>query len=266
MNTIAYKKIGIIGFTVFVVSLVWAASRPWLASPLQWDGISTILWPSLALIVASATVAISWMLLERTVERVAVILASWATFILFWSPDIWYLTALPVFGLLWLESSRRVANDVGDRRRLRISTSVGAGLSPLLLGMFLMVSFGFYLLPSNKNVGASDVSIGIQKQLESVYDQPMVERQLSQFPAAMQSQVKRDIAKVVDENVQRFVGPLGPFIPPMLAFGLFLILWSVMFIFRELSIWMGVAIFSILKAVGFVRVGTKDVQAQIIEL
>lgn len=266
METASYKRIALIVAVAVSSTLVWAAAKPWLESPVAFSGYMVLVWPAVALVFASALTGLAWMLLVRPIERIAATLASWASFIFFWKPDIWYVSVLPLFAFLWYESSRRVRNDLEDRHKVRVSTTLGTGMTPLLLGIFLMISLGFYLLPAYHTVTPGAVSVGVQGWLEGAYSQPLVEQQLSQLPPSMQAQVKRDLAKSVDDWVLRILGPLGPFVPPLLAFALFLVLWSVLFIFRELAIWFGVLLFKLLKAVGFIKVGEKDVKAEVITL
>lgn len=266
MESASYKRIGLIVAVAISSTLVWATTKPWLESPVAFSGYMVLVWPAIAVVFASALTGLAWMLLVRPVERIAAILASWASFIIFWKPDIWYVSVLPLFVLLWYESSRRIRNDVTDRHKVRVNISLGTGLTPLLLGTFLMISLGFYLLPAYHTVTPGRVSVGVQGWLEGAYSQPLIEQQLSQLPPSMQAQVKRDLAKSVDDWIIKILGPLGPFVPPLLAFALFLVLWSVSFIFREAAIWLGVLLFKILKTVGFIKVGEKDVKAEVIEL
>ncbi len=266
MEAIPLKRISLICAVALSSALLWATAKPWLESPMRFASYTVIIWPSIALILSSAITAITWMLLERPIERVSAIVASWASFILFWSPDLWYISMLPLFAGLWYLASQRIRSDMSDRHSLRVSTSLGAGLTPLMLGTFLMISLGFYLLPSNHTVGVKEVSVGVQGYLKDAYTNPVLAAQLNQLPASMRAQVKSDIAKNVEMYIQKYLGPLGSFLPPLLAFGLFLVLWSVLFIYREGAIWCGVGIFAILKAVGFLKVATRSVQAEVIEL
>ncbi len=266
MASVSLKRILIIGAVIVSTTLVWLTAKPWLESPLRFSSYTILLWPSLALIVASAVTGLAWTMLERRWDRFGAAVASWASFVLCWGPDIWYLTMLPVFVWFWYLSAHRIRVDLADRHTMRITTSLGTGLTPLILGVFLLLSMGFYVLPSSQSVGVSDVSEGIQLQIERVYETPVVVSQLNQLPPAMRAQVKAELAKNIDRYAQRFLGPLSAYLPPLLAFGLFLVLWSVLFIYRELAIWSGSGLFKILKASGFVRVEEHDVKAQVLVL
>lgn len=266
MASASTKRILIILAVVTSTTLVWLTAKPWLEDPLGFSSYTALLWPSLALVLASSVTGLAWMMLESTTDRVAAMLASWASFVLFWNPDIWYVSMLPLFAGLWYLAASRIRSDLSDRHTLRIRTSLGAGLTPLMLGTFLMLSLGFYLLPANQMIGPAQVSEGIQGHLEGAYENPAIVAQLNQLPPALRAQVKADIGKKVDQYAQRFLGPFGKFLPPLLAFGLFLVLWSTLFIYRELAIWFGSVLFRVLTWSGFVRIVEKDVKAQALEL
>ncbi len=266
MHPAPLKRIALITAIALSSTLLWAAAKPWLENPLRFAGYAIILWPALALVLQGAVAGVAWLMLDGVPERMAAILASWATFVIFWRPDIWYISMLPLFAGLWYLSARRIRNDITDRHKLRITTSLGTGMTPLYLGTFLMLSLGFYLLPAYHTVGAGDVSAGVQSQIQSAYDNPLITAQLDTLPAGMRVQVKADLSQQADVYVKRFLGPLGPFLPPLLAFALFLVLWSFLFIFRELAVWTGALLFWVLKTTKFVRIEEKDIKAQVLVL
>lgn len=261
-----YKRLTVISAVVAMATLTWWAAHAWLTGPSPFTDITTMPLPALALCALTAVAGLAFSLLHSWLDRIAVMLASWATFIIFWAPDIWYVTALPIFLFFWYEASRRALDDLSDRRKVRINATLGRSVKLILLGVFLMVSLGFFLLPQNRTSDLGTVSRGVQGALESAYDAPLVEQQLSQLPPALQSQFRRDLAKTVDESVQGYLGPLKGFVPPFLAFALFLALWSMSFVFREVAIWIGVGLFALLRAIGFVKVEEVDARAEVLSL
>lgn len=266
MNGPALKRITLILAVVVCAAITWATAEPWLASPLRFSGWLRPFWPALSVTVLAAVAGVALTLLTSRWDRLAAILASWAAFVVFWSPDIWYVTALPVFGLFWYESSRRMQDDTRDRRKIRFNAALGRGVKFLLLGAFLMVSVGFYLLPDNRSADIGTVSRGIQGSLDDAYESDIVRTQLDQLPSSLQAQFKRDMAESVDDFVHGWLGGWSGYIPPFLAFALFLALWSVSFIFREIAIWLGTLLFAILRWTKFVRVEEQDVKAEVISL
>jgi len=266
MSGPAIKRIILITSVVVCAALTWAAAKPWLESPLRFSGWLRPFWPALAVTVLAAVGGLAFALLRSRWDRLAAILASWAAFIVFWSPDIWYVSALPVFGLLWYESSRRMQDDMHDRRRIRINAALGRGVKLILLGAFLMVSVGFYLLPANQSANIGTLSSGIQGSIDDAYDSELVRSQLDQLPTSLQAQFKRDVAQSVDAFIHEWLGNWGGYVPPFLAFALFLALWSVSFVFRELAIWLGTFLFAVLRWSGFIRIQEEDVKAEVVAL
>jgi hypothetical protein len=260
------KRVALILSVILFSAITWATAHPWLDSPLRFSGWLRPFWPALAVTLLAAVAGVAFALLESRWDRLAAILGSWASFIVFWKPDIWYLSSLPLFAFLWYEASRRMQDDMSDRRKMRISAALGRGVKLILLGAFLMVSVGFYLLPANRKADATTVSKGIQSSLDDAYDTSIMRDQLSQLPASMQTQFKRDLAQSVDDAVRSWLGPWSGYIPPFLAFALFLAFWSVSFVFREIAIWLGAGLFMILRLTGFIRIEEKEVKAEVLTL
>ena len=140
------------------------------------------------------------------------------------------------------------------------------GAKLILLGFYLMVSLGFYLLPSSQRLNATTVSRDVQRSIESTYDNMFVQQQLSQLPPTARAQFQRDVSQYAYQTARTWLAPLGPFIPPLLAFGLFLALWSVNFLLRPPTVWVGDRLFRLLKRVGFVNVTEQDVKGEVITL
>lgn len=260
-------KRGAIILTVIAVStFAWAVARPWLDSPVRFSSLAVIIWPSVAFVLLAAVVGMAWVLLDKPLDRLIAILGSWGTFVVFWPANIWYVSLLPLFVFLWYEAGRRIRDDLATRHTLKMNIVLNGGVKWILLGAFAMVSLGFYLLPSSQALTLKSISSGIQSSVKSAYDNPVVMQQLSQLPPASQQEFKSSVAKNIDATVHQWFGGLAPYVPPLLAFALFLTLWSVAFIFRELAIWLGVLIFAILKITGFIRLEEESVKAEVLKM
>lgn len=266
MERIHLKRISIISTVAVVSALTWWTAHAWLTVPGRFSDWHTWLLPAVMLTALTAVVALSWGLLERPGDRLAAILASWAVFVLFWPPNIWYISALPLFFLLWYEGSRRIRTDMGERHKVHMWSGLERGVRLILLAMYLMVSLGFYLLPTSRAADLKTVSSGIRSSLELSYGNPTIQSQLDQLPPAAQAQVKRDLLLQVDDAVHRWLGPFGPYVPPLLAFALFLTLWGMSFLFREAALLIAFLLFALLKATGFVRIEEKSVKAETLTL
>ncbi|HUO75331.1 MAG TPA: hypothetical protein VMU12_00185 [Candidatus Paceibacterota bacterium] len=260
------KRISLIIAVVVVSMLTWWAASTWLSGPGPFTDYVGMIFPAVMIIVLSAVVGIAWLLLEHPLDRVAAILASWASFVIFFSPDVWYLSILPVFTGFWYIGSRRIQHDIMEHTKIRIWSGLDRGVRLVLLGVYLMISLGFFLMPIGHTADVNLISRGLQDSVKSSYSSQLVQSQLNQLPQSQQTQVETQLTKQIDTQVHQWLGPLAPYLPPLLAFGFFLILWGFSFIFRETGLALAVPLFALLKATGFVTVGEKDVKADVVTL
>jgi hypothetical protein len=260
------KRIGLIVATILAAVLFWGTAEPWLANALRFEDWRAALWPSLALVLLTAVAGISLMLLQSRWDRSAAILASWASFLLFYEPNLWYASVLPVFFWFWYEASRRMRDDLSDRRRIRVNATLGRALKLVLLGAFLMVSMAFYLQILEEDSGQKTVQRVIAGGVSLVYDNATVARELEKLPDIVRGTVKQAVTARVEGWVQQQLGGYAFLAPPVLAFTLFFTLWALSFIFREFAIWLGVVIFGVLRRTGFVTVERSQVTAETLAL
>ena len=266
MQPLNYKRIGMIVAVAASSTLLWAVSRTWLDSPGRFTDVVTMLWPALAFVVAGAVTAVAFLLMEHFWDRLAAMVTSWATFIFFWPANIWYVSALAVFFALWFIASRDIHHDLTDRRTVRVAVSLRQGMKLILLGMFWMVSLGFYLLPSSQNTSIAAIGKSAQSSVENVYHNPVIQAELSQLPAGAQAQVRAQVGQYVSETVTNTLTPIKEYIPPILAFGLFLSLWSINFLLRPPAVWLGERLVWLLRRLGFVRVQETQVKAEVLSI
>ena len=76
--------------------------------------------------------------------------------------------------------------------------------------------------------------------------------------------IVNEITSNVFQQLNSFLKPYFRYAPPLLAFGLFLILWGLSWFFVWLSVLVGMGIFWILKKTGIVRIEEKDVKAEVL--
>ena len=266
MEAVQKKRIALIASVTGCSVLVWWTAHRWLTSTGRFDDWRVFILPALATILLAAVAGLSFMLLRSRMDRVAATTAAWASFVLFFEPSRWYLTVLPVFLLLWWDGGRRIRGELDDRKRIRIPSLVGSGTKHIVLGVFLMVSLGFYLLPVSRTTDVAAVSRSIQGSFDTAYDLPIVQSQMAELPPSLQAQFRRDMARSVDQFVHKWLGPIAPYLPPLLALALFLGLWSLLGIIQWPASKLAAGMFMLLKAAGFVRMEEKDVKAHVISL
>ncbi len=177
-----------------------------------------------------------------------------------------WLNSLAVVAVLLfnLWSANRVRREINERRVLNIPDAFYHGLMPVVLGLFVMVSFAAYQSPLLAQIKTADQLPNQAK----VFFQQIVESTVGQkIQAATPTQRQQLISEISSQTFQQFNQFLKPYFqyaPPVLAFGLFLILWGLSFLFVWLAAAVGLFLFWVLKKVRVVRIEEKDVKAQVL--
>lgn len=265
MSVMQVKRLILIVGSLLMASLTWWSARSWLSGSnlASW---TNFLAPLLFVIGYAAVVGIALTLLPSKWDRLAIITSSWAAFILFFPASIWYLSVLPVFFLFLMESSRRSQRELKERHTFRPRIVFGAATKFILLGIFLMVSLGFYSLRTNGGITLEAVSEGVQRSVDNAYETSFIQTRLEGLSETVQAQLRRDVAGYIDAFIKDWLGPIAPALPPILALGLFLVLWSLVGIIGEPVLWVSSGLFIIMKRTGFVTVVQEQVPKDVVNL
>src|SRR3989344_1273525 len=167
----------------------------------------------------------------------------------------WYgFTKLNLLGagiliLLAFESYRRAGRQI-QRVKINLLEILNHGLYPLVIGIFILVSFVAYQSP-------------LAEQLE---DTKRLPSQTQQFLEEVADKIvgPQQVAEQTYQQANAFLKPYFQYAPPLLAFGLFLILWVLSWLFVWLGVAVGIFIFWLMKKTRFVQVQEKEVKAEII--
>lgn len=166
--------------------------------------------------------------------------------------------------LLFIFIDDLVSRETNERLKINARILVRKGMSNLILGLFILISFAAYQSPAIEQFN------NIQKLPSSseVFIKTIVEQTLSGQVEEAGPQQKELVFNQVTQEVVReantFLQPYFEYAPPALAFGLFLVLWGVGWIFIWLAVFLGVAVFWILKKIKFFSIEERDVRAEVL--
>lgn len=187
------------------------------------------------------------------------------------------ISFLMVFGWNWLNllsvgivlgfnfwSATRVRREINERKVLNIQDAFYHGLMPVVLGLFVMISFAAYQGPLLNEIKDAQ-QLPSQAQ---IFFKQIVEGTVGQkINAPTEQQRNRLINEIASLTLQQINGVMKPYFqyaPPILAFGLFLILWGLSFIFIWLGILVGMTLYWILKKTRMVRVEEQDAKIEVL--
>jgi len=156
----------------------------------------------------------------------------------------------------------RVGQELSQRFRVNISAILRQGLMPVVLGIFIMISFAAYQSPLAENLEKSERLPSVsQNFIRSIVEQT-VGRQVQTSNETEKQNIITQITNETFGEINTFLKPYFQYAPPLLAFGLFLILWGLSWIFVWLSVLLGMLIFWILKKTKFIKIEKYTIEAE----
>ena len=174
------------------------------------------------------------------------------------------LIGLFILIFLFYHAEDIVMGEMRERLKMNSRLLIKKGLVNLIVAFFVLASFAAFQSP------AIEEFKNIQKLPSSseIFIKTIVEQtlggQLAEAGPDQKELVLNQVTKEVVGQVNSFLEPYFQYAPPALAFGLFLVLWGVGWIFIWLAVLLGILIFWILKKAKFFRIEERDVKAETI--
>lgn len=159
-------------------------------------------------------------------------------------------------------ASSRVGSELNERVKINISSFLRNSLMPIVLGIMLMISFAVYQSPLADQIkDQSKLPDQVQQFFQTIVNKT--------FGSKIDAPNKTDRQKTLNEigsqaysDINGFLKPYFQYAPPILAFGLFLILWGFSWLFVLLSALIGMFLFWLLKKTGAIKIAEKDIKAE----
>lgn len=257
-------KRGVLLFLVLISALFfWASTDRWIQNPV-WSlaDVSPWLVPMISLVVLAAMLGIAFMLIPDYWLKVSASVLSAVPFIIIFGIAPIYFGAALVMVALHLNAIARISDELNSRIKMTAKHIVRRGIGMIILPHLLLISFAYYQTPAVKNAGKDfKLPSAISGAIEST-TQTFLGPQLQELPLAERKRVE---SQIVNQTIHKFTDiarPYFKYLPPVLAFGLFLALQGLSPIFFELGSFLALFVFLVLKNSGFVVVVEKDVRAE----
>jgi hypothetical protein len=182
----------------------------------------------------------------------------------------WYgFTLLNLIGagimlLLNLESYRHVRSDMANRLRINTHNFMKAGLLPVVMGIFIATSFAAYQSPLALELQNRSQ---LPSQTKSFFLQITEKFIGPQLDSNSQGERQNMINQIVNQTFQETNNLLKSYFkyaPPLIAFGLFLILWGLSWLFVWMAVMVGVIIFWTMKKTRVVRIEKGQIEVEVL--
>lgn len=167
-----------------------------------------------------------------------------------------------LIGLLFF-SRFQINSELNERFKVNPRVILRRGLMGVVLGIFVLISFAAYQSPLAKEIERSqNLPSGTELFIRDIVANTIGPR-VEGGEAEKQTVISQITSKTFRE-INTFLKPYFQFAPPLLAFGLFLVLWGLSWFFIWLSVLVGILIFWILKKTKMVMIEEKDVKAEVL--
>jgi len=174
------------------------------------------------------------------------------------------LVGIFILVMLFFYAQDIVSGEINERIKMNSRLLIKKGLASFIVAFFILMSFAAYQSPAIeefKNIeklpSSSEVFI------KTVVEQTLGS-QLDQVNSQQKELVLNQVTQEMVREINLFLEPYFQYAPPALAFGLFLVLWGVGWVFTWLAVFLGMLLFQILQKTKFFRIEERDVRAEAI--
>ncbi|MBI2674626.1 MAG: hypothetical protein HYX22_02725 [Candidatus Yanofskybacteria bacterium] len=158
--------------------------------------------------------------------------------------------------------------EIDQRTKINSRMIVRRGATGVVLAFFVLISFAAYQSPVAKGIAeAEQLPSATQQLTRSIVDSVIGTTETQKKTENTEKEkIVNEITGNVFQRLNSILKPYFQYAPPLLAFGLFLILWGLSWLFVWLSVLVGMGIFWLLKKTNMVRIEKRNVEAEILEI
>jgi hypothetical protein len=241
-------------------------ANDWILSPTRFA--DEALWISLLVvfIILVTSIALAFLALSKYVFKLLLIFLIAIPFFFFFKFSFYYLLSVTLMFWLLSYAIRGIRIEAAERNKINIKMILRRGLSPILTAFFIMISFAYFMSPVVQSIAQKEELPPTFNQAVREVFTVMFKGELEELPPAerreTESQVVSEVVRQANEAVEPFFG----YLPPVVAFGLFLVLQGLSFVFIWPAIGLGIILFGLLKKIGFFRIKEVQVKSEILEI
>ena len=139
---------------------------------------------------------------------------------------------------------RAIRLESEERLKVHPRRTIQRGIAEIMIPLYIVLSFAYFATPAIQQAAQRDIFL----------------------PSTLKQAVSFAALERVDDAITYWAEPYRDYFPPVLAFGLFLILWGLGFLLHRLATGLGTLIFWLLRKTGFVIITEKMIPSESISL
>lgn len=163
--------------------------------------------------------------------------------------------------LLFLAARHDGVEEVNERTKLNPRMIIRRTSTFIVIALFVLVSFVAFQSPVAQGIADSQRLPSASEQLMRSIVKSVISHQVEGSNREKENVINQ-VTRSTFLQINNILKPYFQYAPPLLAFGLFLVLWGFSWIFVQLSVLAGMLIFWILRKINFIKVEKYNVEAE----
>lgn len=253
------KKIVLIAVNAVLALFFWWKLGPWIDDPFRFSDSNIWLWPLVLFVLLAAVSGLSFLLLSKKF-KLLIILLDVLLFLAVFGTNKFLFLGIIIFVLFQLTALDTIQNESQNRLQFKFKSVLKTGVSRLVTSFLILISFAYFISPTvQASVSRNELPSNVQKAVQILVGNYVGENLETQNP-----RLKAETTSLVLRQINSFLKPYFKFLPPLLAFALFIVLQGLGFVFVWLSVLVSFIVFIFLKISGLVKIEKKAKEAETI--
>lgn len=262
------KNIGIIIVLILIAMVFWTGAKSWLESSGRFSTPSLWILPGAALVVLIVAAGLAFMFLKGGWTKLLVPVVIGGLFVAVFGFERIYVFGLAVFFVLHMYATWRTREELEERTKVNVRMVMRRVLPMVTTSFMIMISFAYYATPVVQNSARTgelppEVAESVEKGFAKGFEL-FASGELRNLSLTQREEAKEEILGRTLYSLTKALEPYFRYFPPLLAFGLFIILQGLGVVFMWISVFLAMGVFWILRKTGFVRIETHDVKAEVL--
>ena len=254
------KRLVLLVVVLLLAIFFWGSAGKWIGDPVHFYQISAWRWPLIAFIFYLTGFALAILLLMPWRYQLALGVINLAVFFFFFGFHQLLLVGALIAVLFQIWSRHQIQFEGQNRLRFSIVSVINAGLPRLIVSFLILLSLAYYL---NGDIQ----SLSQKRELPSTAKQVIQAVVGSVFQAETKNDptISRNITNSAWAEANRVFLPFFRFLPPLVALGLFLLLYSLSSIFLWLTVGLAWLVWWLLKYAKILNIALEEREAETVK-
>lgn len=255
------KQIILLATALAAVLVFWLTTRPLIAGSVSFQEASVWLWPLILLAILTGLLALSFLLLDSRAIWLVIAL-NLIIFILLFNPKEVVAWGGAAVALLFQFSAWKITKRENENHlRLNLKSILRPGIARLTASFLILISFAYFLSGGVREAAQKkELPESIRRTVQVIVGNYVSENLEGQNPS-----LRARGTETALKQINRFLDPYFIYLPPILAFSLFLILQGLSAVFIWLALVWVLPVFWVLKLLKLVKIKKEPKEAEVVE-